>query len=206
MRQETRTLYFFNELSEDAKKKAIEKLRDINVDHQWWNFIYDDVQKILGFLGFQDITIEFSGFYSQGDGASFTGRYSFNKEWRKALEEYDPLDHNDSGWKKFGEALEAASKIVEASTGEGHIEAEITRSDHHYSHENTVSFNVYSSEDMYADIPEEAGEAFVDTCQNIMRHIYGKLEGSYDNLTGDEAVAECIIANEYEFTEKGEMV
>jgi len=49
----TRTLYQFDELSEQAKQAAMEKLYDINVDHGWWDCTYDDAEgvgcKITGF-------------------------------------------------------------------------------------------------------------------------------------------------------------
>ena len=38
--------YTFSELSEDAKQKAIESLYDINVDYEWWEFIYEDAGRI----------------------------------------------------------------------------------------------------------------------------------------------------------------
>lgn len=42
MREATITVYQFNELSDDAKQKAVEKFYDINVDHDWWTSVYDD--------------------------------------------------------------------------------------------------------------------------------------------------------------------
>ena len=46
-------VFTFDELSEDAKQKAIERLRDINVSHNWWEITYDDAKtiglKITGF-------------------------------------------------------------------------------------------------------------------------------------------------------------
>ena len=39
-------LYEFSELSDKAKQKAISKLSDINVSHDWWNFTYDDAENI----------------------------------------------------------------------------------------------------------------------------------------------------------------
>lgn len=39
-------VYSFNELSETAKQTAIEKLSLINVEHDWWNFTYDDAKRI----------------------------------------------------------------------------------------------------------------------------------------------------------------
>ena len=49
----TRNLYKFKELSDDAKDKAIEKLWDINVDYDWWQWTYDDAEEIgLELTGF----------------------------------------------------------------------------------------------------------------------------------------------------------
>ena len=39
-------VYKFEELSEDAKDKAIEELGDINVDHDWWDGVYMDAENI----------------------------------------------------------------------------------------------------------------------------------------------------------------
>jgi hypothetical protein len=39
-------LYSFDELSEEAKEKAIEKLYDLNVDYEWWEMTYDDASQI----------------------------------------------------------------------------------------------------------------------------------------------------------------
>jgi hypothetical protein len=39
-------LYQFSELSENAKQNAISKLFDINVDFDWWSYIYEDAKRI----------------------------------------------------------------------------------------------------------------------------------------------------------------
>ena len=36
----------FDELSEEAKEKALENLYDINIDHNWWDFIYCDAEEV----------------------------------------------------------------------------------------------------------------------------------------------------------------
>ncbi|MGI5828363.1 MAG: hypothetical protein ACOX6V_05075 [Patescibacteria group bacterium] len=46
MRTKTITLYKFEELSEEAQEKAINNLRDINVDYSWWDFTYEDARNI----------------------------------------------------------------------------------------------------------------------------------------------------------------
>lgn len=46
MRTETREIFTFQELSENAKQKAIEKLSNINLDYDWWEFEYEDAANI----------------------------------------------------------------------------------------------------------------------------------------------------------------
>lgn len=48
-----KTYYKFEELSEEAQEKAIEKLWDLNVNCEWWDCIYDDAARIgLKITGF----------------------------------------------------------------------------------------------------------------------------------------------------------
>lgn len=58
-------LYSFDELSKDAKEKAIERLSDINVDHDWWETIYEDAKdvglKIHEFDQYYHVDMEFIG-------------------------------------------------------------------------------------------------------------------------------------------------
>ena len=37
--------YKFEELTHDAQQRAINSLCDINVDHDWWDYIYDDAER-----------------------------------------------------------------------------------------------------------------------------------------------------------------
>lgn len=39
-------VFKFEELTEEQKKKALYKLSDINVDHDWWQSTYDDAEEI----------------------------------------------------------------------------------------------------------------------------------------------------------------
>lgn len=46
MKQVTINTYKFAELNEESKQKVLEKLSNINVDYDWWNFIYEDAKNI----------------------------------------------------------------------------------------------------------------------------------------------------------------
>src|SRR3990167_1190316 len=46
MKTITVNLYSFNELSKEAKEKALQNLIDINVDYNWWESTYEDAANI----------------------------------------------------------------------------------------------------------------------------------------------------------------
>lgn len=46
MKTKTINIYSFNELSEEAKQKAIEEFYDINVCFNWWESTYEDAKNI----------------------------------------------------------------------------------------------------------------------------------------------------------------
>lgn len=46
MKTKTITLYQFDELSENAKKRALEIMIEINVDYEWWDSTYEDAARI----------------------------------------------------------------------------------------------------------------------------------------------------------------
>lgn len=48
MREHTIKLYSFDELTDEAKDRAIQDNCYINTDHDWYNFIYDEAER-LGF-------------------------------------------------------------------------------------------------------------------------------------------------------------
>jgi hypothetical protein len=39
-------VYWFGELPEEAKRKAVENMYDINVNYDWWDCIYEDADQI----------------------------------------------------------------------------------------------------------------------------------------------------------------
>ena len=71
--KEAEETFSFSELSPTAKKHAIDELRDTNVDYNDWHEpIIEDFENEMKEFGLSDVDVQYSGFYSQGDGASFT--------------------------------------------------------------------------------------------------------------------------------------
>lgn len=78
----------YNELSDEIKEKVIKKHWTINIDnYEWWDYIINNFQKELqDDYGFSNVKICFSGFASQGDGASFTGEITNFKQFCEKAE------------------------------------------------------------------------------------------------------------------------
>ena len=64
-------------LSPAAQERARDWYRENCLDYEWWDSDYDHWKEKLAALGFTDADIKFRGFYSQGDGASFTAGVSY---------------------------------------------------------------------------------------------------------------------------------
>ena len=55
------SVFTFEELPENIQEIAIDNLRDINVDYDWWEYTIDYYKDLLASAGFEDADIAFSG-------------------------------------------------------------------------------------------------------------------------------------------------
>jgi hypothetical protein len=188
----------FNELDERTQDKVLEKHYDINVDYDWWEFSLDDWKEKLENLGIYKPEINFSGFWNQGDGASFTGSLGSDGVL-ELLKEKKVL-------KKFRYLVDNIRK------GNLDISVNFERVSHHYSHEMTCTTNI--DWDIYGDLnydlvssrsrelEEYLEEWRIDTCHEI----YKDLNSEYDWQTSREQILAAFEANEYEFDEDGDIL
>ena len=139
-------------------------------------------------------TIYYSGFSSQGDGACFEGRYEYKRGALKAVKDYAGQDE------KLHRIVEALQEIQKKNFYQ--LTARTKHSGHYY-HSGCMSVDVERSDgkEMTADAEEMVEECLRDFAD----WIYKQLENEYDYRTGEEACREAIEANDYEFTEKGDM-
>lgn len=203
------TVYKFDELANGSKQKAIEKFREYNGEDSFWHeCIIEEWTQVLEKIGFdQKVDISFSGFSSQGDGASFTCNYAIVENLLTFLG-MDQV-HRDVliGWNIPNLAFLPVDKVRQLRRIQGAFTTRVHRISHHYSHENTVRVEVIADTlekhkriNALLDYFEEFLEEFKsDICHAIYRH----LEKEYDYLNSDESITANIKANEYEFTEDG---
>ena len=117
------TVYRLDELPEGAKDRARAWYREGGFDHDWYDGVYEDFQRIAEILGIrlktrvsrlvggrtrEDPCIWFSGFWSQGDGAAWEGSYSYRKSAAADLRAYAPKDQT---LHRIVETLQAAQHL-----------------------------------------------------------------------------------------------
>lgn len=207
----TRTLYKFEELSDSAKETAREWYRKGNLDYEWWDTSFEDYAAIAEILGIDlrlrprkskagtiqgyDPDISFSGFWSQGDGASFRGSYTYAKWSCAKIREYAPEDtvlHNIADNLQRTQKKNFYQLTMQIDTRGN------------YSHEGTMFSANFERLDE-KQWTEDAEEEILEEMRSFARWIYRSLEEEWDWINSDEQVDEAITINEYEFTEDGEI-
>ena len=189
MRTIEQTVYQFKELGDDAKKKVLERFRDINTDHHWYDFIFENFKEDNKFeVG----EIYFSGFSSQGDGAMFEYSGYDWKSWVNGLLLPE--------WKK---AVLLACEVSATGKHSG-------RYYHYNSCQHSFDWWLESNLDGYANLSafvseymEKLEQHIENEYKSLCNELYRDLETGYDYLTSDKAIQESIEANEYEFLSDG---
>jgi hypothetical protein len=202
-------VYHFDELTDEAKEKARAWYRNGAFDHDWYDCVYEDFESVCKILGVRLDTravhlwgggtrrkpcIWFSGFWSQGDGASYDGRYSHAKAAPRKIREHAPKDEE---LHRIADALQAIQRrnffqLHAVTTHRG-------RADHELSMAISVERDSPVSQEMTAD----AEDAVIEALRDLARWLYRQLEREYEYLTSDPVVDEAILANAYTFTADG---
>lgn len=183
-------LYQFDELEDKAKEVAREWFRKGYPDYDWWDTVYDDAKDIAKFFGVEIKDIGFSGFWSQGDGACFTGTFR-SADLIKTTEEHFKSEYPTEEW------LHVLLRRLQTVKHQEEALLEITARGH-YSHSGTMDVD---DPDCYYVLAEALE---IRSClRSFADWIYAQLEKEYEYLCSDECVDETIRANEYWFLVDG---
>lgn len=184
----------------ELRDRVLEKHRDINVDYDgWYECIEEDFKEKLTSLGYDDIEATWSGFWSQGDGASFTGEIWISEDVLKRL--YP--DH---------EELKQSIKNMIIDN----VKINVVRNSYYrYVHSNTIfaELDTYDLDYILEDHPrleDKVNKVLEIIENNINKEIeqlsddyYDDLRAYYYEMTSDDQVLETLEANDYEFLEDG---
>ncbi len=167
---------------------------DIQPHYGWYeDIIVDFCENILPSFGlsvsYKDV--EFTGFWSQGDGASFTGRFSLSDVSPSELKSSLPTEVD------LHQLIDQLAELAEAHH---EIQGTVTRMSSYYSHSNTMHIGDYSSNKGYCNEETEAFAAAEDSVLRIFRQLadwlYNSLSENYDFYLADATASQWAEAVE----------
>jgi hypothetical protein len=232
----SKEIYSFKELIELEKEGKVstrtlehvrEKLQGWATDGSWWyESVYDTWKSALEQIGFENADISFSGFWSQGDGASFTATIDLPRlldfmnsdiEPKPAIEPFPGQDGSPNPkedfrpWilskvpnKFYSPVYRRYLRLLPVSAW---ITATVARQDNRYSHPRTCRVEIeipgYREhrrvEALVADLQPEVVYVYERLCEAIYRN----LENEYEWRCADEQLIEDCEANERHFDLSG---
>lgn len=209
-----KTVYKYSELEGRAKERA----RDWYLQGFDFSFsaesLLDDFKATAAKLGV-DLTLDrnsrklavyWSIGGSQGDGASYSGTWrasaldvaavaaEWPATWTDAVGQVYENKHGVELARIAGELQKAA---LMAPTAYAHVE------NSHRSHFLTVSVHAEDTEGDDVDADNDLSDIVTEALRDLATWLHGLLEADYEYQTSEEAVAESMEANDYEFEEPG---
>ena len=210
------TLYQFDELDAKAKEKAANYYIEHWMHDEWWDCTYEMMKEDGLKQGFRVRDIRFSGFCSQGDGASWCGSVNV-PEWVASK----PSEYQQH----------PTTQIILALIDEGWVDEQVLVSfgSHRHVHEYSMDITeIAGHEPEDDDLKVETGlfkGASVRELMHIVgctggalydmdkelkedviafaRTIYRELEADYNGQITEEAIGEAYACNDVWFDESG---
>ena len=199
-------------MKDKAKQQVCSTLAPDGYD--WYECVFEQAKEDGEALGFDIQDIHFTGFYSQGDGASWTG-YVHIIPWLEKHYPDDPKAHilialMEDNW------LE--NKIAVSCKGHYNHSNTMLRSDWYRSLDNFDGGDVLhkgifegaSVETLVDSLPaghlDDLADEMLQSAKDYADDIYRKLRDEYAYQCSEEVIAEMCDANEYLFTEEGKLI
>ena len=178
-------LYQFNELSEKAQERALEDLRYINVDNDWWfDYIMEEAKELC-------LSIEEFDIYRRECEVVFL----YNAE-----ETIKAIKENTEG-ELLGIANEYEQQVNEL----------LKRYSDYDKYQEWLRERDYTLDDLEfedwvleeTEYEEDKESVYIEFLKEIEEYYLSMLKSSYDYYVSDEGIIDTIEVNEYEFTEDG---
>lgn len=198
----SRTVYKYDELSDDAKWEARDWFTRGYLEYDWWDSTYetiDTLARIIGIVCNKDKSSPaFSFDLDRGSYFSFSGMYSYDKGWKqeavRVFGDVFNLDRKDDIACFIREYAEFCDNIQRPNFYG--VQARMTVT-HYGGGREGVHVDVGGD---VSDALQASVETFIGSfCETAL----SLLQAEYDYLLSEENVEENIRANEYEFTEDG---
>ena len=209
-------------MAEFTKKQLalIDANRDYNTDHQWWESTYDFFIETASQFGLhvEHDDIEFSGFWSQGDGACFeferTNLGSILVACHNTLDELELPSPNPLVYAFLGiynaivDCTGAVMAHLQPRDVMDVLEDIIVTVERHsgpYCHSGMryieLDYGTMADDDAVARVLGTSGpelqKALIKSVARVADCLYRMLKEEYDYLTSDEQVWESMVANNF---------
>ena len=203
------TVYRIDELSDEAREAARCWYRQAGLHDEWYDFVYEDFETICKILGVTLATtpvrlygsgtrdkpqIFWTGFDSQGDGASFAGRYSYTRGAARAIRAHAP---KDTELHRIAEELQAIQR-----RNLYQLHASIRQSGR-YCHEYSMAIEVERDSSTWQPPTAGAEDTVIEALRDLARWLYRQLEREYEHQTSDDVVDEALSVNGLTFMADG---
>lgn len=206
MKTHTITSYSFDELTPEAKEKALDNLRTINVEHDWWDYIDEPAQ-----LDDTGIKIDSRGMSFDIDRGSYI-YFSPFRYTKKTAEGGEIKGEHKGIWIEDHKVLAQAlykDKVLTASQRDAVMDGdmELSIGVRHYGGgggANTLVCDAVTDKG-YDMIDEVDADGLQEWLLEHLDSILDGLRKEYEYQLSDEAIIETIGANEYDFTADGKL-
>ncbi|WP_267347113.1 antitoxin of toxin-antitoxin stability system [Sphingomonas sp. GM_Shp_2] len=202
-------VFRIEELAASAQATARDWARQHIVSDDWFDPVINDFATVCSIIGVdlaarsvrlygggtrQVPRIHFSGFASQGDGASFEGNYRYARRSAAKVRAHAPTDF------ELHRIADALSAIQRRNIYQ--LDAAI-RQQGRYCHEYTMQIAVGRCSPT-GQAPAPAAESVLIEClRDLARWLYRQLECEHDYQTSDEQIDAALEANGCTFTVTG---
>ncbi|MBB4087543.1 antitoxin of toxin-antitoxin stability system [Sphingomonas carotinifaciens] len=197
------------ELASSARETALAWGRQHAVPDDWYECVIDDFATVCSIIGVdlamrpvrlfgggtrQEPRVLFSGFSSQGDGASFEGSYRYAKRSTAEIRAHAPTDND------LHRVADTLATIQRRNIYQ--LEA-LIRQQGRYCHEYTMTITVERASPTGQTPTVTAEDQVIEAIRDLARWLYRRLESEYDHLTSDAEIDAALRANDHTFTEAG---
>jgi len=208
MRNISKSVYKFSELSKSAKEKAKQTYyTEVGTDDNNDQF-QDSANEILSFIGFKDSKASYSLGSSQGDGLT----YSFKLYSSGIVEVLKMYQNNEPAEEGYGILEELHNKLFEVVEGFPIDESFINNNDitiytegssSRYSHKYTKNIEIESNEEDYSYYTENLQEIFKQIYYTVCDFLEKTGYEDIYAVMSDEEFSELSDSNDYEYYEDG---
>jgi len=167
--------------NENLKNRILEQNRTEYVEYyEWWDYAYERHTENLKEKGFDNVDIQFSGFWSQGDGARIQCEISFLEASILFKDKFKVPDDFDFG---------ICGTI------------RIYANNNHYCHFNTLAIEYEYFENVDHQYEYMIVHETLSFIKDVSGKLYSDLQNEYEYLTSDDYILSNFKESDTEFTE-----